>query len=232
MRVQDLLQSHAEATWLVGRLNETIAAEFLERQLVYFGGPVLGGELVFSRQAIPDLHTMRQRRLWRWEVEPAPIALSRAEGLNIVPGPLNEMLHAYEDGQVDGFIAIPSTMLAFQMLPKVHYVQDWPHGYLIGCFIIAQRAFDRMSFAQQQTVRADAVKGILRVDDVGRDTDVRLLGGLFQKQGIVVAATPPDLKRDLLLAMHDAPKRVGEAAISEAIVRRLRELLVEHRKSR
>jgi TRAP-type C4-dicarboxylate transport system substrate-binding protein len=232
MRVQDLLQSHAEATWLVGRLHESIAAEFLEHQLVYFGGPVLGGELVFSREAIPDLRTMRQRRLWRWEVEPAPIALSRAAGMTIVPGALKDMLHAYEDGQVDGFIAIPSTMLAFQMLPKVHYVQNWVHGYLVGCFIMAQRAFDRMSFAQQQAVRTDSPKGILRIDDVGRDTDVRLLGGLFQKQGIIITPTPSDLKRDLLVAMHDAPKRVGDAAISEEIVRHLRELLVEHRKSR
>jgi TRAP-type C4-dicarboxylate transport system substrate-binding protein len=232
MRVQDLLQSHPEATWLTGRVNQTLADEFLEHQLVYFGGPVLGVELVFSRAQIGSWRALQQQRLWRWDMEPAAIALSRAAGMTIVPRALGELLYAADRGDLDGFIAVPSTMLAFQLLPKIHFVQDWPHGFLIGCFMIAQRAFDRLSFDQQQTIRADATKAILRVDDVARDTDARLLGGLLQRQGITVEATPPDLKRELQAAMREAPKRVSEPAISSEIVRHLRELLVEHRKSR
>lgn len=229
MRLQDLLESHEEGTWLLGRMHQTIAAELLEHQLVYLGGPVMGSELIFSRDDLPTLRALDQQRLWRWDADPTGIALSRAAGLKIVPRPLGELLHAYENGELDGFIALPSTMLVFQLLPKVHVVQDQPHSFLIGCFLLSQRAFDHLSFAQQQAVRADATKAVRRVDDVGRDTDVRMLGGLLQKQGITVEHTPAELKRDLLAAMRDAHKKVTEPPISDEIVRRLRELLVEHR---
>jgi hypothetical protein len=88
-----------------------------------------------------------------------------------------------------------------------------------------------MSFAQQQTVRAAATKAVLRFDEVGRDIESKLMGGLLQKQGITVAHTPPEMKRELLAAMHDAHKRVSEPAISDEIVRHVRELLAEHRRS-
>lgn len=232
MRVQGLLQSHQEGTWLLGHLNDKVAKEFLEHGMVFLGGPVIGREVVFSRDEIKSFDELEKRRLWRWDVDYAGIALSRAAGLRIVPEPLPETLHAVENGALDGFLAIPSTMLAFQLLPKVRYVLDWPHSYLIGCLLIDQRAFDRMSFAQQQAVRTDGIKAILRVDEVARMTDETLLGGLLQKQGIAVERTPDKMKSELQAAMHDAHKRIGGDVppIDDAIVRELDELLAAHRK--
>lgn len=230
MRVQDLLDSHAEGTWLMGKLHDVIGKEMLTHGMVFLGGPVIGGEVVFSRDAIQTLDELKQHRLWRWDVDLAAIALSRAAGLSIVPRALTDILHAFENGELDAFLSIPSTMLAFQLLPKVRHVLDWPHGYLVGCLLIEQHAFDRMSFAQQQAVRADATKAILRVDEVARETDEKLLGGLLQKQGISVDHVPDAMKQQLLAAMHDAHRTFSEPAISDEIVRHLRELVAEHRK--
>jgi TRAP-type transport system periplasmic protein len=229
MRVQDLLQSHGEGTWLMGRMNEQISQEFLAHQLVFLGGPVIGGEVVFSRDQIRTFDELKTHRLWRWDVDRAGIALSRAAGLNIVPEPLTEILHAYENHQLDAFLSIPSTMLAFQLLPKVKHVQDWPHSYLIGCLLIAQRAFDPLTVQEQQTLRADGLKAILRVDEVARETDEKLLGGLLQKQGISVEHAPPALQDQLLSAMHDAHKKFSDPPISDEIVKKVRQLLEEHR---
>jgi TRAP-type C4-dicarboxylate transport system substrate-binding protein len=229
MRAQDLMQSHEEARWLLGNLNGTIAKEILTHGLVYFGGPVLGVELVLSRDDLSTLPALERARLWRWDLDVAAVALSRAAGLTIVPRPVDDLLHAWERGEIDGAIAIPSTALAFQLLPHIRHVQSWPHGFLMGCFLIAQHAFDRMSFAQQQAVRADATKAILRVDEVARETDARLLGSLFAQQGISVAPPPAELTERLRAAMHEAPRKAADA-ISDETLRHLREILAEHRK--
>ena len=231
MRTQDLLVSHPEATWLTGRMNDTLEQEFIQHGMVYLGGPVIGSELVWSRDPIHTVEELEHHRLWRWDVDRTAIALSRAAGLNIVPKSLPEILHAFENNELDSVLSIPSTMLAFQLLPKVRYVQDWSHGYLIGCLLVSQRSFDRMSFEQQRATRTDATKYIRRVDDVALDTDTRLLGGLVQQQGITVEHTPDEMKQKLLAAMHDAHKKFSDPQISDEIVRHLRELVAEHRKA-
>jgi TRAP-type C4-dicarboxylate transport system substrate-binding protein len=230
-RTQDLLASHQEATWLARQLNDTLEQEFLQHGMVYLGGPVIGTELVWSRDPIHTVEELARHRLWRWDVDRTAIALSRAAGLTIVPKSLQDILHSYENGELDSFLSIPSTMLAFQLLPKVRYVQDWAHGYLIGCLIVAQRSFDRLSFEQQRIVRSDGNKYIRRVDDVALDIDTRLLSGMLQQQGIVVQHAPEEMKQKLLAAMHDAHKKVSDPQISDEIVRHLRELVAEHRKS-
>jgi TRAP-type C4-dicarboxylate transport system substrate-binding protein len=201
MRFQGVLQSHEEASWLLGHMRKSIEDELKTKGFVFLGGPVIGRELVFSRAPLKDLDALKRTRMYRWDVDEAGIALGRAAGLSLVPKALSEGAKAFDAGEIDGFLTIPAAVLAFQWTQRARYVIDWPHGYLMGCLIFAERAWDRLSIEQREQIRADAAKAIARVDDVSRDADERLLGGLFQRQGMTVEHISESLKKSLIAAM-------------------------------
>ncbi len=170
-------------------------------------------------------------KLWRWNIDSDGIAWSRAAGLNIVPMGLNEAGPEYEAGKIDGFIALPTSALAFQWSARVHHLLDLPHGYLAGCLVITKKSWDRLNVSQQQIVRADAVKAIARVDEVSRLMDEKLLGGLLQKQGISVAEPTAAMRKELLEATR-AARALPDAKVAPAVLRKVEAMLTELRASR
>lgn len=227
LRVQHLLRRHEEATWLMGRLHAPIAAEVKERGLVFLGGPVIGRELVFSRAPLRTFGELKRARLYRWNVDEAGIALSRAAGLTIVPLDLPDVARALDAGELEGLVAIPASMLAFQWIPRVRYGIDQVHGFLIGCLIVSQRAWDALRPEDQELLRATAHKAIARVDTVSREMDETFLGGLLAKQGVTLEPPGKGLEKELLQAMRAASEKPEAAKIPPELLARIAALLAE-----
>jgi TRAP-type C4-dicarboxylate transport system substrate-binding protein len=229
-RAQGLFRSHEEASYLLGRMRKSIEGEFRQHQLAYLGGPVIGGEYVFSKAPIRTVEEMQKAKLWRWDVDVVSIELSRLAGLDTRGVALAELGPAFDSGKVDAYAAIPATIVAFQVTSRVHYmIPDQPHGFLAGCLLVHQRVWDRLTPEQRDIVSGDAVQAITRVDHVTRLMDEQLLGGLFQKQGIEAVKASDELRTALDAKFKAAREKKFTGAEAE-ILKRFEALLAEHRK--
>jgi TRAP-type C4-dicarboxylate transport system substrate-binding protein len=229
-RAQGLFRTHEEASFLLGRMRKSIEAEFKQHQLAYLGGPVIGGEYVFSKTPIRTLEEMQKAKLWRWDVDTTSIELSKLAGLDAYGVGLAELGQAFDGGKIDAYAAIPATIVAFQITSRVRYmIPDQLHGFLSGCLLVHQRMWDRLTPEQREIVSGDAVQAITRIDHVTRLMDEQLLGGLFQKQGIE-AVKASDALRTALEAKFKAAREQKFTGADGEILKRFEAILAEHRK--
>ena len=227
--LQGMVQTREEARHLHGRLRNEIAAEIAQRGLVLLGTPGLGPQLLFLRNAVHTLDELRQGKLWRWDIEEAAISVTRANRFHVVPLPLLQASRAYDDGAIDGFVSFPAAALAFQWYTRARYLLNLPMGFLTGCLVATQRAFERMSTEDQNVVRSAAAKAMVRVDDLMRQQDAALLGGAFQRQGMQLLPVDARMRSEYFQSTRTAREQMGEQFGPSELVRRVLSLLADFR---
>jgi TRAP-type C4-dicarboxylate transport system substrate-binding protein len=232
MRIQGLpgvFQSRDEVTYVMDRLRPTIYAEAEREGFAMLVTTGLGPEVIFSRAPVRSFAELKLLRLWRWSVDEVGIAMSREMRLTVVPTELEDARRAYDEGRIDGFLAIPTAALAFQWSAQARYITDLRVGYLTGCVIIAQRAFDRLPAKNQQVIHALMSKYDVRFEDNGRRQDEALLGGLFQRQGLRPVPPNEAFRSEFLNAARSARERKAEQLVSRELLDRVLRMLADFR---
>jgi TRAP-type C4-dicarboxylate transport system substrate-binding protein len=125
-------------------------------------------------------------------------------GINVVALPVDGGGRAYDEGKVDGFVALPSAALAFQWSTQARYVMDLRVGYLTGCLLFSRRAWDGLSHDERQAIESAAAKLQLRIQETTRQMDDSLLAGLFAKQGLQAMPVSPALQAEFAGAAREA----------------------------
>jgi TRAP-type C4-dicarboxylate transport system substrate-binding protein len=150
-------------------------------------------------------------------------------GLTVVPTALYDGLKASQEGKTDGFMALPTAALAFQWSTESRYLVDLPLGFLTGCALISSRVFDSLSPANRDILRAEMARLGRQFDEVGRQTDERLLNGLFQKQGLKVLPVSESLRSEYFAAARAARLRTGSKLFPQALIDRVLSILADYR---
>jgi TRAP-type transport system periplasmic protein len=228
-RVAGLLRSRAEASRVVNQLTPTATEEFAKNGFVFLGAAGFGLDVLFSRTPVRSLAELRRGKYWIRKYDDVLRATLSALGVQLVELPYSEAAKAYADGRIDGFIATPASALAFQWAGQVHAYTDVKIAYLPGCISIATRAFDKLSFAQQQAVRNEAAALAARFEDVGRELDRQLLDEIFDRQGLVRAVPSPELQRDLDAAFLAARGKLDPKLVNPAVLQRAVRTIAEPR---
>jgi TRAP-type C4-dicarboxylate transport system substrate-binding protein len=226
-RIVGVFQNRAENSYVLSRLKPVIDAELLRSGFINFGEAGLGPEVLFTREPVRDLATLRRLRLWVWDSDFELPPQARALGLKIVQTPLEEAGRAFEAGKFDGFITIPTAALAFQWTTQVKYLTPLRISFRSGCLIVATRAFDPLSIEMQRALKAAAGKLSQRIEELGRREDDALLGGLLARQGV----TPVPETDQLRSEFHDAARtaRPGARVVSDEMLARIMGWLADYR---
>ena len=83
-----------------------------------------------------------------------------ALGMHAVPLPLEGALRApTRKASIDGFIGIPSAALAFQWSARARYFTDLRVGYVMGCLVVTNDAFDPLPLEAQHVVHGAGAGG-------------------------------------------------------------------------
>jgi TRAP-type C4-dicarboxylate transport system substrate-binding protein len=192
--IPGVVQDRDEAVYIAQRMMPVYVAEAQRSGFMLLSMSGLGPEVVFSRAPVTTMEELRKTRLFVWDLDLVNAAAMRALGLAVETLPLDQATRAYDQHQVDGFAVVPQGALAFQWSTQARYMTDLRLGYLEGCLLVANRAWDRLAHAQRQGVLAAAAKGGMRLEDIGRATDNQLMNGLFARQGMKVSAPSQALR--------------------------------------
>jgi len=229
LSVQGVFQDRDEAAYAMDQLSPTLEAEARAAGYELLGFAGLGPSVIFSREPIRSMDDLRSTRAWRWDLHEMAIAMGKEMGLSIVPAPLEEAARAYADGRVDAFIAIPTAALAFQWFSQVKYLTKLPVDYLSGCLLITTSSLDALTEPQRRLVREASAKLMLRIEELGRRQDEQLLGGVFEKQGLVSVPVSAAFRAEFFEAARTARGRIDESIVDPKLIKRVLKILADYR---
>ena len=227
--IPGLFTTRAEAAAVSQKLRAEMDAEAEKAGFQLLGVTTLGQDVIFTKKPVRSLAELRGQRLWRWDGDDTGIATARAMGLKIVPTPVPDAMAAMEAGRLDGFMAIPTAALAFQWSTRTHYLTSLRSGHLNGCILVANRAFDRLVIEHQQVVRAAVAKLAVRLEEISRREDEALVGALFAKQGLEVAAPSSALRAEFFAAAEKARATLADKIVPRVVIDRVMKALAEVR---
>jgi TRAP-type C4-dicarboxylate transport system substrate-binding protein len=209
-RLLGLFQDRDESAYVLGRLKPELDEEFKKSGFTNLWEAGLGPEVLFTRTPVRSLAELRRSRLWIWDLDDLYGAALAELGVHTVALPLDAAAHAYDSGASDGFITLPTAALAFQWSAQSRYVSDLPLGFLTGCLLVANRAFDALPVEAQQAILTAAAKFQARMEEVGRQQDEALLGGLFKRQGLTTVPVSEGFRQEFFEQARTVRDRAGD----------------------
>lgn len=227
--VPGIVEGRDDANYVSQKLQPQFAAEAQKNGFALLFTAGLGPIMIFSRTAVRTMGELLTTRLWRWDLDDAGILATRALGVAVRPAPIEDAARLYDEGKIDGFTTMPSAALAFQWSTQARYITPLPIGYVQGCMLVANRAWDRLTQAEREVVTAAAAKCAHRFEEVGRQQDAQLLGGLFQRQGLELVAPSAALRAQYFEAARAARERLGDKLLPRALLDEVLRLLADYR---
>jgi TRAP-type C4-dicarboxylate transport system substrate-binding protein len=222
------LHSREEATYILSKLKPTIDDEMLKSGYVHVADSGLGFSVLFSRTPVRSMSDLKTLRPWIWSLDEVLLDQLAAMGLHPVGMAVDQAGHAYDDRKVDGFVAVPSAAMAFQWSAQARYISDLRVGFLMGCMMVARRAWDSIGHDDRQLVLAAAGKLAQRVDAVSRDMDDALLKTLFTRQGLTMVPASPALQLEFNESLRAGQKALGKL-VPPGMAERVAGWLAEYR---
>ena len=230
LRVPGLFQNADEVTYVTNRLRPMFEEEAQRNGMTILNFASAGPDVLFSRAPIRTYEEFRKARLWRWDLDDVGIAMSREMGLQVVPTPLTDAGRTYDDGKMDGFVAVPVAAVGFQWSVRArYYVSDLRLGYLMGCLLMTNRSFDRLPVEDQQIVRAAGAKLGVRMYEVGRQQDEALLGDGFKRQGLTAVPVGHAFHARFFADAQAAAERLGEKLVPRALFDKVLRMVADYR---
>jgi TRAP-type C4-dicarboxylate transport system substrate-binding protein len=229
LNVPGIVRDRDEANYVSQKLQTQFAAEAQKNGFALLFTAGLGPTMVFSRTPVRTMSELRTIKLWRWELDQWGVMATREMGMPVTAASLEDAARLYDDGKVDGFTTMPSAALAFQWSTQAKYITPLPVGYVQGCMLLANRAWDRLTQKQRDAVMAAAAKCAHRFEEVGREQDAQLLGGLFERQGIKMVPLSTALRAQYFDAARAARERLGDKLMMRGLLDDVMRLLADYR---
>ncbi|HEX6836281.1 MAG TPA: TRAP transporter substrate-binding protein DctP [Polyangia bacterium] len=184
LRVPGLIRRRDEALYVIDRLRSKAEAEFRARGFALLGLTWFGSDILFTKLPVHTMDDLRKLRLWIWNLDVVWQSAMRDVGLHVVPMSVDAAARAYEDGQIDGLLALPSAALVYQWSARSHYFMDLPMAAMAGCNFLSTSVFDALPIASQAAMRQAGAKLNFRISEANGALEDALLGRLFEKQGV------------------------------------------------
>ena len=149
MRLPGLFRSREEVLTVLHKLKPITDREFEKAGARNLGGVLVGPVMLFSREPVHSLADIRKHTMWIWDADTVMQPVYAALGFNVLPLPINQAGHAFEQHRHDGFTATPAAALAFQWSTLARYYEPLHVAWLVGLHGRGQprlrRADDRRS---------------------------------------------------------------------------------------
>ena len=229
LRVPGLIRRRDEAIYVIDRLRPKAEAEFRARGFQLLAVTWFGSDILFTKTPVHTMDELRKLRLWIWNLDVVWKSAMRDVGLHVVPMSVDDAGRAYEDGQVDGLLALPSAALVYQWSARSHYFMDLPVAAMAGCNFVSTSVFDALPIAAQSALRQASAKLNFRISEVNGALEDALIGRLFEKQGVHRLAANEQLRTIFFDAAKEARGRLPRDVVPPALIAEVMGWLSDYR---
>ncbi len=188
-------QSEAEAEFVRSRMDSKIAAGLEKAGFVSFGFAATGFALIMSNQPVDSLDDLKGKRVWVPEGDEVSRRTMQAMAVTPIPLPITDVYTGLQTGALD-IIAMSSVgAVILQYHTKVKYVTDVPLVYTMGFMVISEKAFAKVSAADQLIVRDVLSNLYKKYDTLNLEDDREAKQALFNAGLKRVVPTAAELDR-------------------------------------
>jgi TRAP-type C4-dicarboxylate transport system substrate-binding protein len=229
LRVLGLVQNDDELRYLLRKLHPIAAREARERGFALIAIAPFGTDVLFTRTPPSDLESLAKLRIWVWDLDTISASQLAAMGMKPMPMPIYEAARAYEQGRIDGFLALPSVALIWQWSALASWMTEVGGGAIQACLVVNQRSLDRLELRDREPLLSAAARLSLRFGDATALIHKQLLGGLFEKQGLHKNPKAESLRVGFFHSAVIAREKLPETQISHALLLEVGGWLADYR---
>ena len=228
-RLPGIYHSRDEAIYIMGRLKPVLDDEFRKSGFANLGESVFGSDVLFSRAPIRTFDELMASRLWAWNLDPIWQQTASEMGFKTVVTTIEEHSPAWRRKSYDAFFTVPGAALAYQWSTETSYVSDLAATILPACLVVSNAAMDPLPLELRQVMVTSSAKFMHRFNEISAQLDASLVGGLFQRQGLVKIEASPELHEKFDAAAKRARDKLGSALIAPGLLENVEKMLVEYR---
>ena len=222
-------RSLAEVDYLRERLDPELMAGLEASGFVSLGFAEVGMAYALSAQRWSAVGETRRLKVWTPAGNDGAIKAMEDFGITPIPLTITDVLAGLQTGLIDTVAAPVVGVLALQWHSQLKYILDLPFMYVYAPMVLAKRPFERLSAADQDTVRR-LLGGAVRAADAGNRADHDAVWEVLQQQGLSLVQ-PSAQEVAEWQRLGDAASRdwVTDGVVSQALYDRFVALLADYR---
>lgn len=224
-----LFRNYDEVDAVREQLDADIEQGFVEGGWQTFGLIEAGFAYGMSQQPITSMDSLKAQKLWLPANDPFSEQIARAFGINPIMLNIGDVLTALQTGAIDAIVAPPVGAITLQWYSRVDYLTDAPFMYTYGVLALSERAFSRLSDADQAIVEAEFRKASATIDAQTRQDNLRSFAALDTLGIDIIEPEPAD--RAALEAESEVATRllIERDQFSADIYSKVDDILTRHR---
>ena len=186
-----IFESQDEVDFVRQRFDDRLVSGLRDAGFVSFGFAGGGFANFMSAEPIRSQKDLATRKIWVPDGDSISFTALEYQNLSPVVLPMSDVLTGLQAGLVDVIVTPPSVALLLQWYTKVNYINPLPVSYTMGILALDNRAFDRITPADQAVVNEVLTATYVRVDEINRRDNAAAADAL-QANGLEVVAAEPE----------------------------------------
>lgn len=224
-----LFRDFAEVDYVRDKMDPVLLDGLQKAGYIGFGISEGGFAYLMSQQAIAGIDDLQGHKVWVPEGDVISRTAFEATGTSPISLPLTDVLTGLQTGLVDTVAATPTGAIALQWHTRVKYLTDAPLMYIYGALVIQQRAFAKLSDADQRLVREIMGQTFEQLNRQNREDNASALSAL-QGQDITFVSSNAQAMQQWQKVVNQAMQRLIQDALFDIdIYRQLQQHLEDYR---
>lgn len=184
---------------------------YREVGFVHLGWADAGFVYILSKDPVRGQADMRNRKVWRMQGEPITQVLFEEASVTSVPLTIPDVLLGLQTNLVEVVYASPAAAIVLQWFTRVKYFTDLPVNYVLGAFLVDEKAFERLTPTQRAVLREAANHHLAAQRQQSQGDNLEALE-VFVREGLG-RVTPPaeEVAGFHELVRRSEPRLVGRA---------------------
>lgn len=166
-------------------VDPLLAKGFQERGLRMLGVSGLGFAYMMGDRPLRNRDDVAGIKLWVPQNDVIAIRTFEGAGISPIPLPIGDVFTSLQTGMVDTVANTPSGTIALQWHGKLKHMVDLPLTFVVGYLVLDEKAWKRLSPADQQVLAKAFGDAAARMDATVQRDNLAALEAL-KKQGLSV----------------------------------------------
>lgn len=190
-----LFRSWEELDHVRDRMRPAMEARFAERGFVVIGWGDAGWVRFFSREPATRPDDFKGMKFFAWGSEPEQQAIMKSLGYTPVPLETTDILPAMQTGMINVVPSTPYFALASQVFSTASNMLEINWAPIVGALVVTQAAWDAMTPAARQVLRAEGERVAVRMRvQARREVDEAVEA--MRKRGLTIHRPTPAQRKE------------------------------------
>ncbi len=185
-----LFQDWAQVARVRAKVDPLLDRGFQAHGLKMLAPTSIGFAHMMSTRPLRNIADLRAAKPWIPPNDRIAVATFDEIGASPVPLPLGDVFTSLQTGMIDTVTNSPASAVVLQWHGKVRHMVDLPVAFVIGYVVIDDKAWKKLSPADQAVLSKAVNAAADRVEVQGKLADQAALAAM-KKQGLVVTTLDP-----------------------------------------